>query len=49
MIVQEYVGFQYEIVEKSPGHWVAVPLPGQHPAANKEKHRRQALQDYFEK
>jgi hypothetical protein len=39
--IHEYAGFRYELRD---GHMV--PLPGQHKAAYKEKHRMAALEDY---
>ena len=41
----EYAGFTYYI----RGDWpdlTAVPLPGQHPAAAKDKHRRAAVETF---
>ena len=39
----EYAGFRYIITETAMGA-VATPEPGQHPAANKDKHRRAAVE-----
>jgi hypothetical protein len=39
----EYAGFQYIIIETPDGSMTAFPKPGQHPAANKEKHRMAAI------
>lgn len=43
-----YAGFQYEIIQLDNGKFSATPLPGQHPAAAKEKHRRAALENFIE-
>jgi len=45
----EYAGFSY-LIDMREGDNIlrAYPVPGQHPAAAKEKHRRAALQIYFE-
>lgn len=45
--VYEYAGFRYNIVETGRSI-TATPCPGQHPAANKEKHRRAAVELYRE-
>lgn len=42
----EYAGFRYIIIEVEPGEWRAVPEAGQHPVANKEKHRSAALGEW---
>ena len=43
----EYAGFRYTI--DTSGEWpVATPLPGQHPAAAKEKHRRAAVECFVQ-
>jgi hypothetical protein len=45
-VIHEYAGFRY-FMEYENGLAVrATPCPGQHPAANKEKHRRAALETY---
>lgn len=41
----EYAGFEYE-VERDGVEIRMVPLPDQHPAAGKEKHRRNAIAQY---
>jgi ATP-dependent DNA ligase len=41
----EYAGFQYEIKYDGERYW-AFALPGQHSAADKQKHRRAALEQY---
>ena len=44
----EYVGFRY-VIDHGPNGWlVATPEPGQHPAANKEKHRRNAVEQFLQ-
>ena len=43
----EYAGFMYEI-NGTPSRLTATPEPGQHPAANKEKHRRAAVETVLE-
>ena len=43
----EYAGFKYIPVHKGNGI-VMEPVPGQHKAAYKEKHRQAALQQYLE-
>lgn len=49
MILQyyEYAGFLYNIVIQEDGRLVADPIPGQHSAASKDKHRRAALEQYL--
>lgn len=42
-IVYEYAGFQYSITNIADRP-IAIPVPGQHPAAYKEKHRRAAVE-----
>lgn len=44
-MIYEYAGFQFEI-ETEHGRTIATPLPGQHPAAYKEKHARAAVEQY---
>jgi hypothetical protein len=43
----EYIGFKY-IIKRIDASYSIEPLPGQHRAAAKEKHRRNALQCYLE-
>lgn len=43
----EYAGFQY-LIEEIDGRLTATPLPGQHHAAGKEKHRQAAVEQYRE-
>lgn len=38
----EYAGFLYTI-DGTLAHLTATPKPGQHPAAGREKHRRNAI------
>jgi hypothetical protein len=38
-VIYEYAGFRYKIEDG-----FAVPLPGQHPAANKERHKMAAME-----
>lgn len=41
----EYAGFHYTMTVGDDGRVIgAVPLPGQHPAASKERHRRAAIE-----
>lgn len=43
--IYEYAGFRYTIEQRKGDDWLkAYPLPGQHPAANKDKHRRAAVE-----
>lgn len=45
----EYAGFEYQITKTSDRpDWQAVPLLGQHRAANKDKHRRAAIECYLQ-
>jgi hypothetical protein len=48
MIIQyEYVGFHFEIMVDETGKPVnAKAMPGQHAAAYKDKHRRNAMECY---
>lgn len=43
----EYVGFRYVIEAPDNTHILATPLPGQHPAAAKDKHRRAAVECFL--
>jgi len=42
----EYAGFEYTLGENTHGEPVMIPVPGQHPAASKDKHCRAALEEY---
>lgn len=42
----EYAGFRYLMVPML-GSWTVVPVDGQHAAANKEKHKRSALEVFL--
>lgn len=42
-----YAGFGYTITRGEDGRLRATPKPGQHPAANKERHRRAAIDEYL--
>lgn len=42
----EYAGFFYEMIQDALG-WHAVPLAGQHEAANKDKHKMQAIKGFL--
>ena len=44
----EYAGFWYEITKDDSGNYVATPLPGQHYAANRDKHKRAVLEEYLD-
>ncbi len=45
----QYAGFRYQMVMGLKGQAVmAIPLPGQHPAANKGKHCRAAVEMFNE-
>lgn len=44
----EYAGFRYDITEDGDGGFTVTPLPGQHPAVNKDKHKRAALDEYLD-
>lgn len=45
----EYAGFRYRIdVDYDQGQYFAFPLPNQHPAANKERHQKSAIECYLE-
>ncbi len=46
-ITHEYAGFLYTI-DGTPQRLTATPLPGQHRAANKEKHRRAAVETFLQ-
>lgn len=46
MVEVEYAGFKYDITEDGDGGFTVTPLPGQHRAVNKDKHRRAALEEY---
>lgn len=41
----EYAGFKYRFWWIGD-HWVAEPMPGQHHAAYKDKHRRAAIEQW---
>ena len=43
----EYAGFMYDITGEGSAV-AAIPLPGQHPAANKEKHRMAAIECWLD-
>lgn len=43
----EYAGFLYTI-DGTLRRLTATPLPGQHPAANKERHRRAAVEQFVQ-
>ena len=45
--IYEYAGFLYRI-DGTLRHMTATPMPGQHPAANKEKHRRAAVEQFVQ-
>lgn len=45
--IYEYAGFEYE-VEHPNGGLRLTPVPGQHPAAYKDRHIRNATQQYRE-
>jgi hypothetical protein len=49
----EYAGFKYAVSrvtgDKGDKHIFLQALPGQHPAASKEKHLQAALKTYLEK
>lgn len=45
--VHEYIGFLYTI-DGTLARLTATPLPNQHPAANKEKHRRAAIETFLQ-
>lgn len=42
-----YAGFSYTIARGEKGFLIATPLPGQHRAAGKERHRRGAIDEYL--
>lgn len=42
----EYAGFTYTI-DGTPARLTATPVPGQHRAAGKEKHRRAAVECFL--
>ena len=42
----EYAGFLYTLIRSADGDVRAVPEPGQHPAARKQKHRMAALDSW---
>lgn len=44
----EYAGFMYRLTSPEPHRVIATPHEGQHPAANKEKHRRAAVETFLE-
>lgn len=45
----EYAGFRYTIDQREgDGNLHAYPHEGQHPAANKEKHRRAAVETFVQ-
>lgn len=44
--VTEYAGFKYQIYDED-GVPYAEPLEGQHPAANKVKHRLEAVEQWL--
>lgn len=45
--VYEYAGFLFAITTDTAGAAIqACPLPGQHPAAGKDKHRRAAIEGF---
>jgi hypothetical protein len=45
----EYAGFQYIIDQRDGDGWLkAYPEPNQHPAANKEKHRKAAVETFIQ-
>lgn len=44
----EYAGFRFHIVYRENGTLIMDPVPGQHPAAYKEKHRRAAAEQYLQ-
>jgi hypothetical protein len=45
----EYAGFRYTIDQREgDGQLRAYPHEGQHPAANKEKHRRAAVECFIQ-
>jgi len=46
-VIFEYAGFKFYIIINSAGDVVdAVPLPGQHYAAQRDRHRRAAMESY---
>lgn len=45
-VIHEYAGFQYYMEFENGLAVRATPVPGQHPAVNKEKHRRAAVETY---
>ncbi len=49
MITYEYAGFEYEIRDGGPEYGpVAIPIPGLHRAASKDKHCRAAADMWME-
>jgi len=42
----EYAGFRYTMVPMY-GSWSVIPHDGQHPAANKDRHKRNALEMFL--
>jgi transposase len=47
VVTYEYAGFKYEVTTED-GDVVMTPIPGQHHAAWKERHRRAAKECYLE-
>lgn len=45
-VVHEYAGFRYYMQFENGLAARAIPCPDQHPAANKDKHRRVAVETY---
>jgi hypothetical protein len=45
--IYEYAGFQYTVTH-AEGHVILTPVLGQHPAASKEKHIRNATECYLD-
>jgi hypothetical protein len=46
--IYEYAGFRYFLIFRENGQLIMDPVPGQHPAAYKEKHRRAAAEQYLD-
>ena len=46
--IYEYAGFRYRVVQDDRSNVSMVPVPGQHSAAEKDKHRCAAREQYLE-
>ena len=46
-VIYEYAGFKY-VIDYDQGRYIAIPIQGQHRAANKEKHRKAAIGCFIE-